>query len=168
MGKAFVMGLIVTCAFGLWMTAMEGFLGIDYQVWNLSTYLKPSPERIVKAIPYMLIIFTVMGLGNVNQRVLPSTGNERKDMWIAVAVNTIFTASALFFRSDWPGSLCRGRRQHGCIGFCIWLLLHDGWYHGCRDIPVPQIWQCDCRCDPMCDVCRPVYASRLHSGTVIM
>ena len=112
-GKAFVMGLIVTCAFGLWMTAMEGFLGIDYQVWNLSTYLKPSPERIVKAIPYMLIIFTVMGLGNVNQRVLPSTGNERKDMWIAVAVNTIFTASALFFLLvvQYGGSLMMGTGQ---------------------------------------------------------
>lgn len=96
-GKALIMALVVVSFFGLWMTAMEGFMGIDYQVWNLSTYLKPSPERIVKAIPYMIIIFTVMFLGNINQRVLPSTGSERKDMWIAVTVNTVLTASALFF-----------------------------------------------------------------------
>lgn len=96
-GKGLVMALIVVSFFGLWMTAMEGFLGIDYQVWNLSTYLKPSPERIVKAIPYMIIIFIVMFSGNINQRVLPSTGNERRDMWIAVSVNTVLTASALFF-----------------------------------------------------------------------
>ena len=96
-GKSFLLGLIVVCFFGLWMTAMEGFFGIDYQVWNLSTYLKPSPERILKAIPYMVIIFVVMFLGNMNQRTLPSTGNERRDMWIAVAVNTVLTASALFF-----------------------------------------------------------------------
>lgn len=108
--KAFLMGLIVVCFFGLWMTAMEGFLGIDYQIWNLSTYLKPSPERIVKAIPYMIIIFTVMLLGNISQRTLPSTGNERKDMWIAVTVNTVLTASALFFLllAQYGGSMIIG------------------------------------------------------------
>lgn len=95
-GKSLLLALVTVCFFGLWMTTMEGFLGIDYQVWNLSTYLKPSPVRIVKALPYMLIIFTVMFLGNINQRVLPSTGNERKDTWIAVAVNTVITAFALF------------------------------------------------------------------------
>lgn len=95
-GKSLILALVTVCFFGLWMTTMEGFLGIDYQVWNLSTYLKPSPVRIVKALPYMLIIFTVMFLGNINQRVLPSTGNERKDTWIAVAVNTVITAFALF------------------------------------------------------------------------
>lgn len=95
-GKSLILALVTVCFFGLWMTAMEGFFGINYQVWNLSTYLKPSPVRIVKAIPYMLIIFTVMFLGNINQRVLPSTGNERKDTWIAVTVNTVITAFALF------------------------------------------------------------------------
>lgn len=95
-GKAFLMALIVVSFFGLWMTAMEGFLGNSYQVWNLSACLKPSPARIIKAIPYMIIIFVVMAPGNINQRVLPSTGNERRDTWIAVAVNTVLTASALF------------------------------------------------------------------------
>ena len=38
-----------------------------------------------------------MFVGNMSQRVLPSTGNERRDMWIAVAVNSFLTASALFF-----------------------------------------------------------------------
>ena len=95
-GRSLILALVTVCFFGLWMTAMEGFFGINYQVWNLSTYLKPSPVRIVKAIPYMLIIFTVMFLGNINQRVLPSTGNERKDTWIAVTVNTVITAFALF------------------------------------------------------------------------
>ena len=95
-GKALILALVTVCFFGLWMTAMEGFLGIDYQVWNLSTYLKPSPTRIIKAIPYMIIIFAVMFLGNINQRTLPSTGNERKDMWITVTINTVLTAGALF------------------------------------------------------------------------
>lgn len=80
----------------LWVNAVEDFAGINYQVWNLSTYLRVSPERLVRAIPYILVIFTVMLIGNMGQRVLPSTGNEKKDIRIAVAVNTVLTASALF------------------------------------------------------------------------
>ena len=78
------------------MWLMEGFLGIDYQVWNLSTYVRLSPFRIVRAIPYVIVIFIAMFTGNMSQRVLPSTGNERRDMWIAVAVNAVMTAGALF------------------------------------------------------------------------
>ena len=94
--KAFLIGLISISFVFIWLWLLEGFAGINYQVWNLSTYLKISPMRIVRAIPYILIIFFVMFVGNMNQRVLPSTGNERRDMWIAVAVNTCMTASALF------------------------------------------------------------------------
>ncbi len=111
--KALLMGILIVAFFGLSMTAMEGFLGIDYQIWNLSTYLKPSPARIIKAIPYMIIIFAVMFLGNINQRTLPSTGSERKDMWIAVTVNTVLTASALFFLllAQYGGSMIIGTGQ---------------------------------------------------------
>ena len=94
--KGFLIGLIAVTFVFVWMWLIEGFAGINYQVWNLSTYLKMSPMRIVRAIPYVLIIFFVMFVGNMSQRVLPSTGNEKKDMWIAVAVNTCMTASALF------------------------------------------------------------------------
>ena len=94
--KGFLIGLIAISFVFIWLWLLEGFAGINYQVWNLSTYLKISPMRIVRAIPYILIIFFVMFVGNMNQRVLPSTGNERRDMWIAVAVNTCMTASALF------------------------------------------------------------------------
>ncbi len=94
--KGLLIGLICVTFVFVWLGLMEGFLGINYQVWNLSTYLKMSPMRLLRAIPYVLIIFTVMFIGNMNQRVLPSTGNAKKDMWIAVAVNTVMTASALF------------------------------------------------------------------------
>ena len=94
--KGLLIGLIALTFVFVWLWLIEGFAGINYQVWNLSTYLKMSPMRIVRAIPYVLIIFFVMFVGNMSQRVLPSTGNEKKDMWIAVAVNTCMTASALF------------------------------------------------------------------------
>lgn len=93
--KGLLIGLICAVAVFVWLSLIEGFAGINYQVWNLSTYLKLSPMRIVRAIPYILIIFTVMFIGNLNQRVLPSTGSEKKDMAIAVTVNTVLTASAL-------------------------------------------------------------------------
>ncbi len=96
-GKGLLIGLIVLGAVGIWLWTIEGFAGINYQVWNLSTYLKFSPMRITRAIPYMIIILVVMFVGNMSQRVLPSTGNDRRDMWIAVAVNSFLTASALFF-----------------------------------------------------------------------
>lgn len=94
--KGLLMGLICATFVFVWLALLEGFLGINYQVWNLSTYLKLSPMRITRAIPYILIIGFVMFTGNMSQRILPSTGNERKDMWIAVAVNTVMTAAALF------------------------------------------------------------------------
>lgn len=109
-GKALLMGIIVLGFVGVWLWLIEGFTGINYQVWNLSTYLRFSPMRITRAIPYMVIIFIVMFVGNMNQRILPSTGNEKRDMRRAVAVNTVMTASALFVLLvfQYGGSLIAG------------------------------------------------------------
>ena len=54
-----------------------------------------------------------MFTGNMSQRVLPSTGNEKKDMWIAVAVNTVMTALALFLLLliQYGGSMMLGTGQ---------------------------------------------------------
>lgn len=111
--KGFLMGLICVTFVFVWLNLLEGFLGINYQVWNLSTYLKMCPMRVLRAIPYVLIIFTVMFIGNMNQRVLPSTGDVCKDMWIAVAVNTIMTALALFLLLliQYGGSMLLGTGQ---------------------------------------------------------
>jgi hypothetical protein len=108
--KGFLIGIIAIVFVFAWLWTIEGFAGINYQVWNLATYLKISPMRIVRAIPYVLIIFFVMFVGNMSQRILPSTGNERKDMWIAVAVNTCMTASALFvlLMLQYGGSMIMG------------------------------------------------------------
>ena len=69
--------------------------------------------RILRAIPYVLIIFFVMFTGNMSHRVLPSTGNAKKDMWIAVAVNTVLTALALFLLLliQYGGSMLLGTGQ---------------------------------------------------------
>jgi hypothetical protein len=111
--KGFLMALIVAVFVFTWLWLIEGFMGINYQVWNLSTYLKMSPMRIVRAIPYCLIIFFVMFVGNMSQRILPSTGNEKKDMWRAVINNTVLTASALFvlLLAQYGGSMLIGTGQ---------------------------------------------------------
>lgn len=111
--KGFLMGLICVTFVFVWLGLLEGFLGINYQVWNLSTYLKICPMRILRAIPYVLIIFFVMFTGNMSQRVLPSTANAKKDMWIAVAVNTVLTALALFLLLliQYGGSMLLGTGQ---------------------------------------------------------
>ena len=111
--KGFLMALIVAVFVFTWLWLIEGFMGINYQVWNLSTYLKMSPMRIVRAIPYCLIIFFVMFVGNMSQRILPSTGNEKKDMWRAVIINTVLTASALFvlLLAQYGGSMLIGTGQ---------------------------------------------------------
>lgn len=93
--KGLLIGVICATVVFVWLGALEQITGINYQVWNLSTYLPLTTDRFFRAIPYVIIIFVVMFIGNMNQRVLPSTGNERRDLWIAVAVNTVMTAAAL-------------------------------------------------------------------------
>lgn len=111
--KSCLMALIVAVFVFTWLWLIEGFAGVNYQVWNLATYLKMSPMRIIRAIPYCLIIFFVMFVGNMSQRILPSTGNEKKDMWRAVIINTVLTASALFvlLLVQYGGSMIMGTGQ---------------------------------------------------------
>lgn len=108
--KAGLIGAIVIAIIFIWLAAVEGFLGINYQVWNLSDYLGVSPERFVRAIPYCVLIFIVMMIGCSAQRILPSTGNERRDTWIAVAVDTVLAALPLFILlfMQYGGSLMIG------------------------------------------------------------
>lgn len=108
--KAGLIGAIVITIIFIWLAAVEGFLGINYQVWNLSDYLGVSPERFVRAIPYCILIFIVMMIGCSAQRILPSTGNERRDTWIAVAVDTVLAALPLFILlfMQYGGSLMIG------------------------------------------------------------
>lgn len=108
--KAGLIGAIVIAIIFIWLAAVEGFLGINYQVWNLSDYLGVSPERFVRAIPYCVLIFIVMMIGCSAQRILPSTGNERRDTWIAVVVDTVLAALPLFILlfMQYGGSLMIG------------------------------------------------------------
>ncbi|OON86708.1 hypothetical protein BXO88_06870 [Oribacterium sp. C9] len=93
--KALLMGVIILVFVFTWLWLIEGFLGINYQIWSLSTYLRMSPLRITRSIPYALLIFLFMFTGNMAITKAPSSGNEKKDMAIAIALNVILTAGAL-------------------------------------------------------------------------
>jgi hypothetical protein len=95
------------------MTLLEVYFGINIQIWNLATYLKPSGSRVISSISYIIIIFIVMLVGNLSQRILPSTGSKKKDMILAVTVNCVLTASALFvlLLLQYGGSLIIGTGQ---------------------------------------------------------
>ena len=82
-------------------------------LWNLADYCAASPERLVRAIPYCILILIVMMIGCSAQRILPSTGNERRDTWIAVAVDTVLAALPLFILlvMQYGGSLIIGTGQ---------------------------------------------------------
>lgn len=111
--KALLIGICVITIVFIWLAAAEGYLGINYQVWNLSDYIEASPQRILKAIPYCIMIFIVMMLGCSNQRILPSTGNERADTWIAVAVDTVLAMLPLLILliAQYGGSMIIGTGQ---------------------------------------------------------
>lgn len=111
--KAFLLGVIVILIIFVWLWLIEGFLGINYQVWNLADYCAASPERLVRAIPYAIAIFIVMMIGCSAQRILPSTGNERRDTWIAVAYDTVMAALPLLILlvMQYGGSMIIGTGQ---------------------------------------------------------
>lgn len=94
--KAFLIGVIVITIVFVWLWLVEGFLGVNYQVWNLSDYCPASPDRLARALPYCILIFIVMMIGCSAQRILPSTGNARRDIWIGTAVDTVLAALPLF------------------------------------------------------------------------
>jgi hypothetical protein len=112
-GKALLLGIGIVTFFGLYMTLLEVYFGINIQIWNLATYLKPSGSRVISSISYIIIIFIVMLVGNLSQRILPSTGSKKKDMILAVTVNCVLTASALFvlLLLQYGGSLIIGTGQ---------------------------------------------------------
>lgn len=97
-GKALLIGVIVSFVCVQWMGIIEDFLGINYQFWCLATFLRLGPDRFVKAIPYACLIFIAILTGCIScytTRRLADTGNPKKDMARSVAVNVMVSAAPL-------------------------------------------------------------------------
>ena len=98
LAKSLLLGVIVVSAALIWLSAIEGFLGINYQFWNIATMLRPSGTRIIRAIPYIVIIFIAMlsgGVGMLTSRRLREVGKPWLDALIAIGVNAIVAAACL-------------------------------------------------------------------------
>lgn len=114
--KALLLGAIVSFIVVSWLSIIENFLGINYQFWCIATMLRLGPARFIKALPYVVIIFFVMYASCLNmltKRRLPESGNERKDMIMAVLINTLAAAAplAILLTIQYGGSLIIGTGQ---------------------------------------------------------
>ena len=114
--RSFIMGSLVVGIVLIWLGAIEGFAGVTYQFWNIATMLRVNHMRFLRAIPYICIIFFAMitgGMGMLVTRRLPETGNEKKDMVVAVIVNLVISAAclAILLILQYGGSLIIGTGQ---------------------------------------------------------
>lgn len=94
-GKAFLLAVIVIFIAFTYLSIVEDVLGTD--IYCLFFGYKPIPSnRLIYYLPYMVVfmicfVFSALGM-NVERR-LPSTGNETKDLVIAMVFNSLlFTA----------------------------------------------------------------------------
>lgn len=97
-GKAFLIGMIVSFVCVQWIGMMEDFFGINYQFWCLTTFVRLGPDRFVKAIPYAGLIFIAILTGCIGcytSRRLADSGNPKKDMAVSIIVNVVVSAAPL-------------------------------------------------------------------------
>lgn len=116
LGKSLLMAITVVAVALVWLSSIEGFLGINYQFWNFATMLRPSSTRIVRSIPYVLLIFIAMlsgGIGMCTTRRLPETGRPMRDAVVSIGVNALISAAclAVLLIVQYGGSLIVGTGQ---------------------------------------------------------
>ena len=96
--KSLVLAASVAILFYLWLRWIDNFFGVGYQFMTLAAFTEVSPERLVKSVPYILVLFVVLfvnGIGMNTSRRLPETGNAKKDMARAIALNAAIACSAV-------------------------------------------------------------------------
>jgi hypothetical protein len=111
--KSILMGSLVVAMVLIWLAAIEGFAGVNYQFWNIVTMNRVNHSRFIRAIPYIVMIFFTMitgCMGMLVTRRLPESGNEQRDMVTAVVVNLLIAAAplAILLIAQYGGSLIVG------------------------------------------------------------
>lgn len=111
--KSLVLALCVASIFYLWLQWIDGFFGIGYQFMTLAAFTEVSPERLAKAWSYILVLFCVLFVGAIGMntsRRLKETGDPRKDMAKAIALNALIAAAAvgLLLLSNYGIMILRG------------------------------------------------------------
>ena len=65
---------------------------------TLAAFTEVSPERLVKSVPYILVLFIVLFVNGIKMntsRRLADTDNIRKDMIKSVTVNALIAGAAV-------------------------------------------------------------------------
>ena len=96
--KSLVLALTVAAIFFLWLMWIDAFFGQGYQFMIFAGLSQVSPERFIKAWPYIGVLFCVLfvaAVGMNTSRRLKETGNPRKDMAKAIVLNVIVAAAAV-------------------------------------------------------------------------
>lgn len=115
-GKSLLLALLVAALFYLWLQWIDGYFGIGYQFMTLAAFTEVSPERLMKAPPYILVLFVVLLVGAIGMntaRRLPETGKPGRDMAKAMAVNALIAAApvAILLILNYGAMIVRG---NGC------------------------------------------------------
>ena len=89
---------IVGELFYLWLRWIDNFFGVGYQFMTLAAFTEVSPERLVKSVPYILVLFIVLFVNGIKMntsRRLADTDNIRRDMIKSVLMNAVIAGAAV-------------------------------------------------------------------------
>ena len=96
--KSLILAGIVAALFYLWLRWIDNFFGVGYQFMTLAAFTEVSPERLVKSVPYILVLFIVLFVNGIKMntsRRLADTDNIRRDMIKSVLMNAVIAGAAV-------------------------------------------------------------------------
>lgn len=85
-----IIGVITTVVLFTWIAAVINVTGINYSANAFAYFTRITPERLIRAIPYLIVILPIVLVININVatvRRFPDTGHETRDTIRDVAYN---------------------------------------------------------------------------------
>lgn len=77
-----IIGVITTIVLFTWIAAVINVTGINYSANAFAYFTRITPERLIRAIPYLIVILPIVLVININVatvRRFPDTGHETRD-----------------------------------------------------------------------------------------
>ena len=77
-----IIGVITTVVLFTWIAAVINVTGINYSANAFAYFTRITPERLIRAIPYLIVILPIVLVININVatvRRFPDTGHETRD-----------------------------------------------------------------------------------------
>ncbi len=96
--KGFLLAVIVTAIFYMSLRVLDSYFGVSFQFMTLAALTEVSPERLMKSIPYICVLFVVLcvnGIGMNTSRRVKDSGNPTRDMVKACLINAGVACAAV-------------------------------------------------------------------------